>query len=256
MEKQTLTGEEHENVSKTAAAKQLALLSCIPLPEVVRSYVASNRRIEAWSDDDVAHLLGEHNVKQFLTLPLHLQNAPVIIGCWSHNWFNAVFVPGTLKPMLCPPSSIIALSGSEGAMNMGWGSNNLVSADGHFLSGPNYPNSWPQPANNKFLVDPPNGTFNRYCFAVRVGSLILGNPNITSFGASVGSPGAYWAIGANQGGQIDTGFNDEDDNNSGTFSQTMTITAVSVAIALKANSMDQELREAVMDLLPADLRRK
>jgi hypothetical protein len=156
--------------------------------------------------------------------------------------------------MRCPPNSIVTLSGQEGTMNMGWGTDNLVGADGHFINGPNAPSSWPQSTNNLFLVDPPNGPFNRYCFALRIGSLIIWNQNISSFGASVGSPGVGWSLSL--GGAIDTGFNDQDNNNSGQFSQTMTISSVAVAIAVRANSLPSEHRSAVMDLLPSQLRRK
>lgn len=235
-------------------SKNSSLLPGVPFAEIVRLHIEQNRKIEGWSEDDVAGLLGKDAVKAFLGLPLYLQVASTIIGCGPENYFIGVLVPGTLNQMYCPASSFVTLSDQEGTMNMGWGTNNLVGSDGHFINGSNAPNSWPQPTNNHFLVDPPNGPFNRYCFALRIGNLIMWNQSISSFGASVGSPGVGW--GLSDGGAIDTGFNDEDNNNSGQFSQTMTISSVAVTIAVRANSLPKELRSAVMDLLPSHLRRK
>jgi hypothetical protein len=54
--------------------------------------------------------------------------------------------------------------------------------------------------------------------------MLVGTPQVTLInygiprsGASVGD--AYWNIGANDGGQCRVAFNDNDNNNSGTFTQ-------------------------------------
>lgn len=235
---------------------EVQLLPSTPLSAIVRAHVESNRPIDMWSEDEIAGVVGKERVRTFQSLPLNLQNGTLIIGCWQHNWWDGVIVPGTATTrFVIPDSSVVTLSGSEGSMDMGWGTNNLVGPDGHFTNGPNAPNSWPQAAGDTFLVHPQGGSFNRYCFAVRVRMYyILWNQYVTSFGASVGSPSAVWNIGTGQGGVVDTAFNDEDDNNSGAFSQTMVVAPTAVTVAHRLASLTPDLRKAVVDLLPSSLR--
>ncbi len=123
------------------------LLQESPPTATVLANVKENRKIEPWSDDAVARVVGKERVKTFLSLPLHAQPAVYRISIHGHNYREPRIMPGTIETqMFCPGSSQVVLSDDSGQMNMGWGPGNMVAPNGHFINGSNSPNSWPQPA--------------------------------------------------------------------------------------------------------------
>ena len=154
-------------------------------------------------------------------LPLHLRFVEFIISTHGNrNWVNqnGVVIPG---------NSVVRLFDANGSMEMGW--NRPVRPTGHFY-------------DNNEVLGPPDGGFtvtgaNRYCMLVRTPAIWLRNGSIPNYGASVGD--SYWDIGANDGGQCSVAFNDNDNNNSGTFTQRLVVYPARVFAEIARNLLTQ-----------------
>lgn len=159
-------------------------------------------RTMKWTDEEIK-LSGLSN------LPTHLQSKVYIIS--THG--NRNFIEQ--KGVVIPGNSIIRLYNPEGVIEMGW--KRLVKPTGHFVDNGEVFG----PANAKFT----HSDFNKFCMLVRTPNLIFKNTSIPNCGASVD---AYWNVAANDGGPCQVAFNDEDNNNTGTFTQYLEVWQASV----------------------------
>jgi hypothetical protein len=154
-------------------------------------------RAQKWTDADRA-------VSKLDTLPIHLQSVVSIISTHGNRNYenqNGVVIPG---------NSVIRLYSASGTIDMGW--QRLVGPSGRFV-------------DNGEILGPAGSDFtrsgvNRYCMLVQTPKVFFLNTGVPNWGASVE---AYWNVGANDGGQVMVAFNDNDNNNSGTFNQFLEI---------------------------------
>lgn len=181
-----------------------------------------------WDPKDAAFADSEEEFKKLEDLPLHLQYIERTINCGPRNvWVGQGF--------MIPGNSIVELHSHVGTMDNGW--NRWADSTGKFTD-----NGEIFRARANFPTgDPPD--WNAYCFLVASTSdrlrLMLRNTQIPNYGASVGSYGAYWDIGADEGGACQTCFNDEDNNNRGSFQQVLRYRSKANFYLLFRNLVDQ-----------------
>lgn len=188
-------------------ADKLEFLGSVTLGNL-RSLKGRLEKLPPWPAEEIEGLKA---------LPDHLQSRTAIISTHAtKRWVPQAGV-------VIPGSSVVTLYGCEGTAKMGHDQHVPTTVDcrGFFVhSG--------QPHAQAADGDYPMPGMNRYCFLVGTftGStlrVVFQNHGIPHFGASVGGPQPFavsWVLDANQGGQICTSFNDNNDSdNSGYITQ-------------------------------------
>jgi len=177
-----------------------------------------------WSKDDLAKLA---DVRQAEATALGYIEYTIRCGP-SRNWVAqaGVYIPG---------NSIIRFHSHVGSMQMGW--NRYTDPTGKFIdNGERY-----RAESHLFTMHP---DWNAFCFLVSTPTKAFINTGIPNYGASVGDLYTYWNIGAGDGGDCRTAFNDTDNNNSGQFLQVLRIESQR-SFAMRHKNLKRSVKEGI-----------